>query len=259
LKTYNSKVKFNLNKIELRIIINYWDIQKEKTILWEDYFGDIINIVSRLQHEVNENKIFATSSVIEKLKEKTNLNNKFSYKYLWETILRWILYKIWVYEVFYDGKENSECTYKKNIILLSPELQKTLKDAGSFVFEYSFLASIIWIQNIIPFWTYIIFPLHLYLLKKVANRFGIFDLKWEIWTIFLTVFYSLISIFLISYLPIYINDLEITWYKLHILIILLNFCFTYVLWKCFVFYFFRKSQWIENINKEIKNMLKKQS
>ena len=98
LKKYNDKVSYNLYKIELRITINFWEVQKEQTVIGEDYFGDIINIASRLQYSIDENKIYVTNLVIQEIKDLW----KYHFVYLWKTSLRWILQEVEVFEIIFD-------------------------------------------------------------------------------------------------------------------------------------------------------------
>jgi class 3 adenylate cyclase len=254
LRHYNSKVNFNLNKIELRIIINYWDVQKEKTLIWEDYFWDVINIASRLQNQVIENRIYATSNVINELK----WNEEIKFKYLWETSLRWILYKVWVYEILYDEElitSKDENLENNHNILVTKELKIKKNEVSNTIIEFSLITAIAWIQNIPHIWAFIMFPFHMFLLKKIANKFQVIFTKKEIKEIILTMFFSLTWILLIVLFENYIETTKFcqyTWY----FVVILNFLLSFFIWKILSNYFYIRSQKVENANRELKNMLK---
>jgi hypothetical protein len=254
LNHYNSKVNFNLNKIELKIIINYWDVQKEKTLIWEDYFWDVINIASRLQGQLIENRIYATSDVINKLDNDTKVN----FKYLWRTSLRWILYKIWVYEILYDENLATNPIIEKNAnnILLTQELKIKKNDVYNIVIESSLITAIVWIQNIPLIWEFMMLPFHMFLLKKIANKFQVSLYKREIPKVISTMFFSLFWTLLIILFADYLRTTSMSPYSLYFSV-LLNFSLTFLIWNFLSKYFYIKSQEIENTNKGVKNMLVK--
>lgn len=256
LRSYNKKTSYNLYKIELRIIINYGDVQKEQTIIWEDYFWDVINVTSRLQSQLGDNKIFVTSNVINELKEQDWIK----FKYLWETSLRWILYKVGVYEImFCDDKWSKrkldDIIVTRNDILLTRELKDKLKEVYSTTTEFALITSVIWVQNIFQIWAYIMVPFHLFLLYKIATKFDVPIFKKDVDQIFLTAFFSLIWIFAIGQIGEYTMTTKLAVYWVY-LAVMLNFWLTYILWKYLSNYFYVRSQEIENANKELKNMLK---
>ncbi len=67
LTSFNSHIKFDLFKIELRITIDYWSLEKKFTIKWDDYFWETVNLASRLQSITDANKIYITWKVYEKI------------------------------------------------------------------------------------------------------------------------------------------------------------------------------------------------
>ena len=58
LEEYNSSIELNLYKLELRISIDYGDLEREINLNWEDFFWEIFNVSSRVQNITTENKIF---------------------------------------------------------------------------------------------------------------------------------------------------------------------------------------------------------
>ena len=58
LEEYNSNIELNLYKLELRISIDYGDLEREINLNWEDFFWEAVNVSSRLQNKTPENKIF---------------------------------------------------------------------------------------------------------------------------------------------------------------------------------------------------------
>jgi len=66
---YNSNIKLNLYKIELRITADYWNLDKNLSINWEDFLWMPVNIASRLQSITPENKFFISWELFNKIKD----------------------------------------------------------------------------------------------------------------------------------------------------------------------------------------------
>lgn len=257
LKTYNSKINYNLYKYELRITISYWNLLKEQTLLWEDYFWDTVNIASRLQYSVVENKIYATKEVIDQIKDK----KKYEYEYIWKTSLRWVLQEIWIYEVFYDEESKSDFKnlkifYYDDDILITENLMNTINKVSNMIVEFSLMTAMAWMLFAwYSFWMYIMIIFHLILAQKIALSYNIniFSRK-ETEKIIMTILVSILWITVIQLFKISVLTVPITQFG-NYLIFTLCFWFSYLIWKNLNRHFYTQSQRIENTNKDLKKML----
>lgn len=262
LKDYNSKVTYNLYKIELRITINYWEVQQEETVMWEDYFWDVVNVASRLQYSIEENKIFVTSSVIEEIKSFP----KYHFVYLWRTSLKWILKEIEVFEIIFDEaqiwkrKEGiPKMEDRASGIFMTDILKEKVNEVNNVIIELSLIAAIAW-MDIIPFiWGYVMLPFHYLILKKISTRYW-FEGLWikELNVIILTIIVSLAWTYMIDYIWDYMLFTKYAW-LIGYTTFVLNFVLSMIIGKNLWEYFLRRSQkvWITNAN--VKRMFRKDS
>ena len=65
---YDDKEKIEIKRIALRASITYWEVAKNKAMNLDDYFGDSINLASRIITITPKWKIFCTQEVKESLK-----------------------------------------------------------------------------------------------------------------------------------------------------------------------------------------------
>jgi hypothetical protein len=138
---------------------------------------------------------------------------------------------------------------------LTRELKDKLKEVYSTTTEFALITSVIWIQNILTVWAYIMLPFHLFLLYKIASKFDVSILKKDLDQIFLTAFFSLIWAFAITQIGDYTMTTKLAVYWIYLALIL-NFWLTYIIGKYLSNFFYVRSQEVENANKELKNMLK---
>lgn len=262
LKKYNENVSYSLYKIELRLTINYWEVQKEETIIWEDYFWDVVNIASRLQYSINENKIFVTSNVIDEIKNLKEIH----FVYLWRTSLRWILREIEVFEIIFDEedfwkRQEGIPKVEKRIssIFLTDSLKEKINEVNNTIVELSLITAIAW-MDIIPFisW-YIMLLFHYLLLKKISTKFGISSLwKWEFNMIILTICTSLLWTYAIELVISWIEFTKYSWLVWYITFIL-NFLLSIVIGKALSEYFLRRSQKVSITNASVKDMFRREN
>ena len=173
LEEYNSSIELNLYKLELRISIDYGDLEREINLNWEDFFWEAVNVSSRLQNKTPENKIFITSNVHRNVEQIRNIYSL----YLWKTTFKWVLYEIDIYEIIYNSNQinllkEGKLKHKDiNEFLLTDDLKWKIKDIDDTIFKFSAVAAIIWIQPIPFLDIYSVLPFHLYLLNEIAKKY----------------------------------------------------------------------------------------
>ncbi len=246
LGNYNKNCNFNLKKIELRIVISYWKILKKETSIWVEYFWNTINIASRILEKTLKNRIFITKDFLEKIEK-----DKYIINYLWNYSFKWLVYKVWIYEVIY----NENFVENKKIFLDDRDLllQSRIWNIDKIIFNFSSVIFILSFQPIPLLDNYIFVMLHLYMLKEIAWEYGIKlsnkNIKEIIATISLSIWWlystnQLINSISKIWLPI------IWWY----LIAPTNFAFTYWLWKVFSAYFYYETENTKLTNKDIRDI-----
>ncbi len=248
LQEYNKNIKFNLKKIELKIVLNYWSILRKKTILWEEYFWDTINIASRILEKTPRNRIFITKTIFDKINNDSIILAK-----LWVYSFKWLVYKIPLYEVVYD----------KNLVWDSKELlswkvkflnlEEKIRNIDDIIFKVSSVAFLLTIQPIPLFDNYFLVLLHIYLLKQIALKYNINLSKKQIKEIISTIFLSIGWIYSTNQLITWLSKIWLPfvwWY----LMAPTNFALTYWLWKVFSNYFYYKEQKEELTSQNIKDI-----
>lgn len=257
LEEYNSNIELNLYKLELRISIDYGELEREINLNWEDFFWETVNISSRLQSKTPENKIFITSNVFRHIEQNKDINSVF----LWKTTFKWVLYEVDVYEIIYN--KNQISLFKKwkikhkdiNEFLLTQDLKKKIEEIDDTIFKFSAVAAILWIQPIPFLDIYSVLPFHLYLLKEIAKKYWIKINTKESKEIMTTVIWSVWSSYLLSQWVVWISKIWMIWIGWYIMMPL-NFWLTYAMWKILSMYFYQKSQWVKATNWEIKELFK---
>ena len=257
LQEYNFNIELNLYKLELRISIDYWDIEREINLNWEDFFWETVNISSRLQHKTPENKIFITWNV------KTNINylRNINCLYLWKTSFKWVLYEVDIYEILFEDEKiaafkNWEIKEKNiNDFLLTDDFKQRINEIDNTIFKFSSVAAILWIQPIPFLDVYSVLPFHIYLLKEIAKKYSIEINTTESKEIITTVIWSIWSSYILSQSIVWLSKIWMIWFWGYIMIPL-NFGLTYAMWKILSMYFYQKSQWVKATNYEIKELFK---
>ncbi len=255
LEKYNSQIELNLYKIELRISADYWSLEREVTINWEDYFWDSVNVASRLQNKTPENKIFISWGLWNAIQKK----NDYVHLYLWKTSFKWVLYEVDIYEIVHNLQEVKNIKEWKiqhvniNDYFISEDFKTKIKKIDDTIFKFSSVAAILGVQPIPFLDTYSVLPFHLYLLQEISHSYWIELNKDESKEIFTTILSSVWGSYVFSQTIVWITKLGFVgfwWY----LMIPLNFWLTYSIWKVLSYYFYKKSQWVKATNKELKTL-----
>lgn len=248
LEKYNENIDFNLKKIELRISIDYWLIEREFNNNIEDFYWTTVNIASRLQTIIPENKIYTTKKVIEEINNDEIINSN----YLWKTSFKWILYEVDIFEI---SNLKSRKNIKNNLYYLKEENIIKIKEIDNLIFNYSSVAAILWIQPI-PFldW-YTVLPFHIYMLNEIAKKYGLKLTKEESKEILITVAWSIWTTYIFSQWIVWLWKIWTFWMWSYIMVPI-NFWLTYWIWKTISFYFYKKTQWVKATNQELKELFK---
>ena len=248
---YNSEIKFDLFKIELRITIDCWKLEKKFTIKWNDYFWETVNIASRLQSITDANKIYITWNVYNKIKTIQDI------KILWlgETSFKWILFNLNIYSVIFN--ENEIDINKKTIdnFIITNDMNDSIKNIDSTIFKFASVAAVLWIQPIPFVDVYALLPLHLYLLNQIAKEYWIKLNKSDSKEIISTIMWSISWSYLLSQWVVGLSKIWTLWLWWY-LMVTLNFALTYAIWKILSYYLYKKSKWIKSTNKELNNLFK---
>lgn len=257
LEEYNSNIELNLYKLELRISIDYGDLEREINLNWEDFFWEAVNISSRLQHKTPENKIFVTWSIKRNIDHFKNINCL----YLWKTSFKWVLYEVDIYEVLYENEKieafkNWKIKSKNiNDFLLTSDLKQKINEIDNTIFKFSSVAAILWIQPIPFLDIYSVVPFHIYMLKEIAKKYSIKINTKESKEILTTIIWSIWSSYILSQSVVWLSKISMIWFWWYIMMPL-NFGLTYTMWKILSMYFYQKSQWVKATNYEIKKLFK---
>ncbi len=248
---YNSNIKFDLFKIELRITIDYWTLEKKFTIKWDDYFWETVNIASRLQLITDANKIYITWNVYDNIKNIQNIKSI----WLGKTSFKWILFHLEIYSVIFN--ENEWNINQKTIdnFIVTDDMNDSIKNIDSTIFKFASVAAVLWIQPIPFIDVYALLPLHLYLLNQIAKEYWIKLNKSDSKEIISTIMWSVSGSYLLSQWVVWLSKVWLLWFWWY-LMITLNFALTYAIWKILSYYLYKKSKWIKSTNKELNNLFK---
>lgn len=256
LKDYNKDKKIALHKIEIRISIDYWVLNKKDTINWHDFFWDSVNLASRVLSRTLENKIFITDKLYDSLiNEWVNCR----YDFLWKTTFKWILYEVWVYEVLYnedDMKLFDKWEYKKTDYKRVLEDEKTklrYKNIDDIIFKCSAINCVISIQPIPFIDIYSSVWIYTYMLNQIASEYKIKLSRKQINEILITIFSAIWSVLLINQTIQWISKIWLIWIA-WFLFVPLNFWITYWVWKVMNYYFYSTNNNLKINNKEIKEL-----
>lgn len=253
IKKYNKEVKFNLKKIELRISIDYWIVERELNNNRLDIFWNTVNISSRIQSITKENSIYVTKNVIDKIKNDEKIN----YIKLWKNTFKWILYEIDIFEVTTEKyKENNKKNIINNTKYLKIDTDLILnKEINKIIFNFSIVWWLIWLQKIPIFDNYVLIFLHLYMLREISKKHWIKltseEHKEILYTTIWSFFVVYLSIIIFSNINNYLND-----WLLLIISVITNIIITYIIWKIIELYFYKKSKTVKAKNKELKYLFK---
>lgn len=256
-KLYNESKNLKLQKIELRMSLDYGKINKKNTVNGIDYFWDSVNLSSRLLSKTLENKIFVTNKYYESFQEKILENSRFVF--LWNTNFKWILYEVWVYEVLFDSeniKKVDSGKYEKPEyadIIVDEKIKKRVKNIDDIIFKWSAINAVLCVQPI-PFvdlysttWVYI------YMLKQIAKEYNIELSREQIKEILVTILWAIAWVIAINQTMNglgKIGTFGLAWF----LLVPINFGTCYWVGKVMNRYFYDKTKEVQFTNSEMKEL-----
>jgi uncharacterized protein (DUF697 family) len=253
---YNNTKTLKLQKIEIRISMNYWSVNKKNTTNWFDYFWDTVNLASRVLSKTLENKIFITDKFYEKIKEE-KWNTRFIL--LWKTSFKWILYEVLIYNVLYsnnDIEDFDNWIYKKidySNLIMDEKVKNRYKNIEDIIFKWSCVNAIFWVQPIPFFDIYSSIAVYIYMLKKIASEYNIKLWKNDVKEILVTIFSAIWWVIAINQTINWVSKIWLLWFS-WFLLVPLNFATSYWVWKVINRYFYNRTKDLNFTNEEIKEL-----
>ena len=228
-RKYDKEQKIEIKKIGLRVTMTFWTVTKKESMKLDDYFGESINLWSRMMSVTPKSAIFCTKEVVDMLKTT-----------------KWVT-PIEVGEFPFHGILTDTLIYaltdvsKQEIqeILKYGQSPKTtiLQECDEIVFRSSCVAALLSLQPIPLLDSYNILCVHLYMILKLSGKFG----RRVSLNSGSKIFVEIISPLSLSYVSLQGASAAtkillpgIGWY----IIAPLSFAVSYALWKVYTAYFF---------------------
>lgn len=240
---YDDKEKIEIKRIALRASITYWEVAKNKAMNLDDYFGESINLASRIITITPKWKIFCTQEVKESLKTtiySQDIGEHSFHGVLLKTQL-YSLVKIW-------NEEEFDINVDKRTLL---------EECDVIVFRSACVSAILSSQPVPFIENFNIIGIHLYMTVKLSQKMERGITLRSSWKIIKEV----VSPVWIGYFSLHgSNTLAkiilpwIGWY----LFSPLSFGVTYAMWKVYTAYLFHSIAWESLDNSQIKNIFLKQ-
>lgn len=249
---YNQDKKLNLFKIELRIALDKGEVLQTKTSDGDDYYGEAVNMSSRLESITPENSIFLTGKVYEEVKEIP----AFTIIPLGKTTFRGILYEVEIYKALYDEREIRD--FKSGKIWLNElswnyvdKYRSIINETDGIIFNCACVSALLWVQPIPFLDNFSAIPLYIYMLTKISSMYGE-----ELTTNTAFEFTKkVIAAIWITYLSLYasigMSKIILPWLWGYA-VIPINFAITYALGKVFSMHYYSKNFWVQLSNREMK-------
>lgn len=152
---YDKKEKLDIKKIALRSVISYGNITHNSSMNLDDYFGEAINLASRVMSITPAYKIFATKKAV--------WDHATEVQYLWKFQFHGIIEEVQLYSL--TSISDSEMKEVKNI-------QKSiLEECHTIIFRAACVSAILSAQPL-PFLESLnIVGIHLYMIIKISQKF----------------------------------------------------------------------------------------
>jgi len=185
LNEYNLSVEDELHKINLRIVVNIWEVLVKKTLTWNDYFSSSLNLTYRVLSITPPNNIYLTENIywfINKWEFNIDFVGYKKFKGIWWTTA--------LYKFNHENKENlvwKNDVIKSSSILKSEELDTIIQEVDEIIFKLSAVAAVLSIQPIPIISISLIFFLQVYMTLEIAKIYSIplsknmaYSLVWNI-------------------------------------------------------------------------------
>lgn len=153
---YDAKQSIELKHIALRVSITYGDIRRKKSLDINDYFGDMINICSRINAITPKWMIYVDSEVIPK-------GQKWEYSFVGTFSFHWVITER---EIYAYGKD---IISTQSIEKISHE---NYENCDKIVFTSSCVAAVFSVSPIPFIESFNIIAVHLYMIVKISVELG---------------------------------------------------------------------------------------
>jgi len=155
-KEYDAQHKISIKKMDLRAAMSYGDITKSKTMNLDDYFGESINLASRIINLAPAGKIFLCPNA------KENISKSIPITSVWEHSFHGILTDV---EIFSLTKMT-----QKEILDLDTSHSSLLEECDKIVFRSACVSAILSAQPLPFIESFNIVGVHLYMIVKLSQK-----------------------------------------------------------------------------------------
>lgn len=152
---HDAKQKIDIKKIALRVTISYGSISQNTHLDLEDYFGEAINIGSRIMDITPQGHIFCTKEVQEKLPKKMNSGEK----YIGDFSFHGVLEALPIYSLTDISDEEIEKIKQHD--------DSKLQESENLVFRSSCVAGVLSVQPLPILENANLLAVHLYMIYKI--------------------------------------------------------------------------------------------
>lgn len=156
-QNYDAQQKIDIKKIGLRVTLTFGNIARNTALELEDYFGEAINLGSRIMDITPTGKIFCTENIQKELETQTQS------EYLWNFSFHGLLTEVPLYSLTSISQEE--------IAALRKTQDTKIQDCEDTVFRASCVAAVLSVQPL-PFLENLnLVAVHLYMILRVSYIF----------------------------------------------------------------------------------------
>jgi len=155
-REYDQTHKISIKRLELRAAISYGDITKSKTMNLDDYFGESINLASRMIDLAPAGKIFLCSKVRDQMSDTTKLISTGTHSF------HGILTELEIFSLTHMSK--------KEISDLRHDTSTLLEDCDKIVFRSACVSAVLSAQPLPFVESFNIVGVHLYMIVKLSQK-----------------------------------------------------------------------------------------
>jgi len=221
-QVYDIEKKIDIFKLWLRIGISHGEITKNISMDLDDYFGESINLASRIMEVVPEWQIFSTKNLVDDLPDISSQS-------LWKYDFHGIISSTELYAI-----TDISCEELSKVLILNNSLYK---ECDTLIYRSACVSAILSAQPIPFVESFNIIGIHLYMIIKISSKFWKpVSLQWA-----KKIFQDIVAPLGLTYIALqWANTVVkialpgIGWY----LYVPLSFASTFALWKVYTAYFY---------------------
>lgn len=225
---YDAKQKIEIKEIGLRVTLTYGFVSQKESLNQVDYFGEAINLCSRMMSITPKGAIFCSQEVWENIKTVS----KYSC-FIENFQFQWVLTPIPIYSL----TELSDEQKQELLMEWKNQDQTLLQECDEIVFRSSCVAALLSLQPIPIIDSYNIVGIHLYMILRLSSKFNQQLTTKSAGRIFL----EIVSPLGVSYMSFQgmntIAKVILPWVWGY-LVAPTSFAMTYALWKIYTAYFY---------------------